>query len=492
MQIWQLSHQFVCIEGQQKRGADEIEPDDEKLERAYYSLLQEYEQNGKNRKYVPALEELFGKMSLENRKKYEPTLPCHDEDDIISADALSSLTPDNVVSLMVGNVKYCFKVDAIAAWLRTLEQGERKVMMNPVTRVPLTDDELAHIISAISVRTHTQEESLYNNADEEALHNLVHIYAYNAARFNWDRMPFEKISPLYLSFVFSSYQEIGAIANDRFLQFIRTSRSFWYFIMRKLNPEERHEDENEDLILLGLGRMNTAIQERQIDFFILYPTNMMFAIMTREEVVIPQDASIGHISEAYHRVELPVYRDGPYAIDDNWVTYVVSWEVDGQNVGDPITSNEYFDFDTSALDGVEIEEEVVANLDILYNAPLVRISNVTLPGYFQELTPMRDNILGQLFLNYPDPEIVPDNDLDYFELLHDTLHKYGYAYKLHVRLVSNDDNDEPEEVTIELEGDFIGELVDFIREYITDTQKYGPDISTDRQWCFVTLTLVDL
>ena len=53
------------------------------------------------------------------REREDPPEPqdCFNEDDPISLEKISDLEPENIFTLMVGNKKYCFSLDALVQWV---------------------------------------------------------------------------------------------------------------------------------------------------------------------------------------------------------------------------------------------------------------------------------------------------------------------------------------------------------------------------------------
>lgn len=159
-------HTKVCVpfffvagrtseEDRQKRPRQQGKEQEEEAENAYVRLYTAYKRT-KDEKLIPQLEEWFGRMSEEGRRRYVDGLPCHEDRDPVSLEDIKTLEADNVVYLMEGNIKYCYELDALVGYLHSAGARDpiygRRTPVHPVSRQPFTEEEMHRIDDAAKTR----------------------------------------------------------------------------------------------------------------------------------------------------------------------------------------------------------------------------------------------------------------------------------------------------------------------------------------------------
>lgn len=180
-------HAKVCVpfffvagrtseEDRQKRPRGQGKEQEEEAERAYVRLYTAYKRT-KDETLIPQLEEWFGRMSEEGRRRYVDGLPCHEDRDPISLDEIKTLEADNVVYLMEGNIKYCYELDALVGYLHSAGARDpiygRRDAVHPVSRQPFTQEELHRIDDAAKTRLVTLWSKFRTFTDPALLREVV-------------------------------------------------------------------------------------------------------------------------------------------------------------------------------------------------------------------------------------------------------------------------------------------------------------------------------
>lgn len=163
-------------EDRKKRPREQGKEQEQEAESAYVRLYAAYKRS-KDETLVPQLEEYFGRMSEEARRKYVDGLPCHTDRDPISLEDIHTLEADNVVYLMEGNIKYCYELDALVGYLHSASQRDntygRRDPVHPVTRQPFTTEEINRIDDAAKTRLVTLWSKFRTFTDVPLLSEVV-------------------------------------------------------------------------------------------------------------------------------------------------------------------------------------------------------------------------------------------------------------------------------------------------------------------------------
>jgi hypothetical protein len=175
---------FYFIDSGEKRTAQQSKEDEERAESEYVKLYSAYKREGEDPIYVSQLEELFGRMSNEAREKYRDGLPCHDGVDPLTRDDIASLEEDNRIYLMVNNIKYCYNLDLLIGYIRSMQARDEiygiRTPVNPISRQPFSEDELTRIGNAGELRKLTLWTKVRESRDttilSETFETLLNMY----------------------------------------------------------------------------------------------------------------------------------------------------------------------------------------------------------------------------------------------------------------------------------------------------------------------------
>lgn len=262
-QSWNLSHSITCllIQGDsKKRLAPELS--DEELEAKYLELLTK-------EGHKEELEELFRAMSPTYQQKHEASLPCHESHDIISFEDVDEMTPDNKTYFMVQGVKYCVSVDTIYSILNADDNARRVHKRNPL-RGEFSPLELVKFQGEIERRKEAEFARVYDQAepDERAWANLTGTYKIQAIDLDWDRINFQQMSPQYVVMAFHNVNDLNNVYwfFESFHNYANTNRAFWYWFLRKYDPNNRHEDDAENLVDYGIVRFIRRLDWHSLEF----------------------------------------------------------------------------------------------------------------------------------------------------------------------------------------------------------------------------------
>lgn len=168
---------FYFVAGQTKRTAEGSKEEEEKAESDYIKLYAAYKRSGENPSFVPQLEELFGKLSLEAQSKYRDGLPCHDGVDPLSQEEVSTLEADNRFYLMTNNIKYCFNLDLLVGYVKSMQARDptygRRTPINPINRQPFSEADMQRLNEAGEIRLLTVWEKFRLTNDATTLTEVI-------------------------------------------------------------------------------------------------------------------------------------------------------------------------------------------------------------------------------------------------------------------------------------------------------------------------------
>lgn len=349
---------FYFIAGQTtKRTADQEEEDEEKAESAYVKLFAAYRRN-RDDTLIPQLEEWYGRMSEEARRRYRDNLPCHDDTDPLSQDSIASLEPDNRFYLMANNVKYCFNLDLLVGYVNSREARDpiygRREAVNPITRQPFSEEDLNRLRDAKSTRLPTLWEKVRETQDvvvlEETLDTLLNMYRIevhfvdDAKKIRLEKElkknPVRNISSLIRSW--SLWKVLGVTFDT--IKWKEIDGSFDYIGFEKLF--ENANDFKEKFWKFGSFRQflkenDLVITYVQKHFFPNYERGSGFQVLLTllssyklsvygapDYVVVPRDDET--IKDAYHRVwkgvKIPIIPYDRKIMNESWIEVVAGWE----------------------------------------------------------------------------------------------------------------------------------------------------------------------
>jgi hypothetical protein len=158
-----------------KRPAEKSQEEEEKAERSYVKLYNNYKESGENPSVVPELEELFGKLSLESQSKYKDSLPCHNTIDPLSEEFVSTLEDGNKFYLMRNNIKYCFNLDFFAGYVNVGHVKSPQITIPAVLKDFLSAEDLKRFERASNARLLVLWERFQQTTQKDVLLQILKI-----------------------------------------------------------------------------------------------------------------------------------------------------------------------------------------------------------------------------------------------------------------------------------------------------------------------------
>jgi len=523
---------FIAGQGDKRKAGSEKEFERE-AEGRYMRLLSAYRRTN-DAAILEQLEEAFGGMSPAKQREYAEGEPCHDARDIITLDDIQDLEADNVVYIFENNLKYCYNLDALMHYLR-------RENISPVSRRVFTEEELARVHEAATVRVLTVWEHWRNAKDEDPLAlnewehvlansysvqdhtikdarlvrmqrhmeeiyanptaaNLFHhwgvlrnTYGAKVHALDWTRLT--EIPIKSAARIFSDWADVRDFLyrvpgmRKRYWE----KRAFWQAVVPRLlgagdNPANYTDYGQEKVRSLIVKEVPAAGAANHADIVFKFPLTP-----SREMTMILLDFpehTVRALRDRMREVDIPtMYTDDTHEheIHSHWVQCWPDIRVNYESVIDePDVETEYppnpdREIRRHLTDAQIANPNNVINIAFMvdYNAPSVALLLYVAEGHFlQEF-----QFFGEEFVKAKDTGL----PLPGFEALWNAVEPYRYTHFAKVVFLGNDE-EETENVALG-EGTFGANLVHFVYERITDNQNFGPWISDGHQEAEFTVTL---
>ena len=315
-------------------------------------------------------------MSNEAREKYRDGLPCHDGVDPLSQDEIASLEEDNRIYLMVNNIKYCYNLDLLVGYIRSMQARDeiygRRTPVNPISRQPFSEDELTRIGEAGELRKLTLWTKVRESRDatvvSETLDTLLNMYGIpphiiegaKSDRLKRELKTLDLTDSAYLANDWSLLKTLGMQFAEINWKIINKFSSFTEAFEKNLFENAKDFKRK----FWKTGRFRKFLKDHPIiskyfhkrffpenyqqnnkgDFF----KNLQLALSTyflradhRNHTVIPRDGET--IEQAYHRVFYAIgFEDvpnDPNLVNNTWILVSSYWQDDVDTT--PETATEY-------------------------------------------------------------------------------------------------------------------------------------------------------
>lgn len=357
-------------EDRKKRPRNQGKEQEEQAENAYVRLYAAYKRT-KDETLVAQLEEYFGRMSEEARRRYVDGLPCHSDRDPISLEDINALEADNVVYLMEANIKYCYELDALVGYIHSSSQRDavygRRDPVHPVSRQPFTAEEMHRIDDAAKTRLVTLWGKFRTFTDvallSEVVEKLQVMYAayvpadiltgakrtrlekelkevhakglcsYVVAQWpllrlldcqvsdvEWRRIKKDNVSVLVN--LFETEKDLRTAFNTpTFVEFCAPETALLTALVKKFYPDK---DPTSDPIQILKGRKRGAAIEFAEEFGITYEMDIngdVFDVEPRENETIRD--MYDRVFDAYNFAVIP---NNPDLVNETWLLINTKWE----------------------------------------------------------------------------------------------------------------------------------------------------------------------